>query len=80
MGTDEQTQMDRLQEFTDAIDSILSSRHKKWVLVFDQINRLFAQKVNKEATDVGTLLFPFKAISTLMKREIYPSLSLQLTA
>ena len=31
-----------LQTFVNAIDLILQDMNKKWVLVFDQINRLFA--------------------------------------
>ena len=56
-----------LNTFVNAIDLILRSMGKKWVLVFDQINRLFARPGQKEARDLGTLRFPFIAIDKIMQ-------------
>ena len=41
--------------------------NKKWVLVFDQINRLFARPELNKYVDLGTLPFPFRVINSIMK-------------
>jgi hypothetical protein len=50
--------------FVAAIELFLEKKDKQWVLIFDQINRLF---IDQEAKDVGRLRFPFSAISSTMK-------------
>ena len=42
VGSDKDEKMRDLNTFVNAIDLILQDMNKKWVLVFDQINRLFA--------------------------------------
>ncbi len=41
--------------------------NKKWVLVFDQINRLFARPELNKSVDLGTLPFSFRLINSIMK-------------
>lgn len=53
--------------FVAAIDLFLKSKNKKWVLIFDQINRLFARPSLRESKDLGVLPFPFNVIKRIMK-------------
>ena len=50
-----------LEVITEAIQGV---QGKKWFLVFDQVNRIFARAENMKTKDVGALKFPF----TLMKQ------------
>ena len=49
------------------IDKVLSNHGKKWVFIFDQINRIFARKEFREEKDVGVLPFPFSLMHQVMK-------------
>lgn len=40
---------------------------KKWVFIFDQINKIFCKPQNREAKDASGLAFPFSLISTVRK-------------
>jgi len=67
IGSDKDEKMKELNTFVNAIDLILQRMNKKWVLVFDQINRLFARPELKKSVDLGTLPFPFSVINGIMK-------------
>jgi Cdc6-like AAA superfamily ATPase len=54
----------RLKYLVTTIDSILAGLGKKWVFVFDQVNRLFALLQNQNAKDASRLTFPFHMISS----------------
>lgn len=41
------------------VDSILCKMDKKWVFVFDQINRIFVRPEISHCKDVGVFAFPF---------------------
>ena len=56
---------DNLLSLLDEIDVILKGLGKKWVFVFDQINRLFAK--SPAAKDAGTLPFPYDMIARVRK-------------
>ena len=56
---------DNLLFLLDEIDVILNGLGKKWVFVFDQVNRLFAK--SPAAKDAGTLPFPFHMIARVQK-------------
>jgi hypothetical protein len=56
-----------LLELINEIDTQLERLGKKWVFVFDQINRIFARPALALAKDVGVLPFPFNMIKQVMK-------------
>lgn len=56
-----------LKNLISCVDGVLQSMGKQWVLIFDQINRLFSRPQFKECTDVGVLGFPFNWIKNVMK-------------
>ena len=68
IGSDLDKQLERLNTFVDAIDLILQRMDRRWVLIFDQINRLFSRLLLIDAKDLSTLPFPFSAINNIMKR------------
>ena len=68
IGSDLDEQLVSLNNFVKAIDLILRRMDRRWVLVFDQVNRLFYRPVLDKADDLGTLPFPFSAINNIMKR------------
>lgn len=49
----------------EAIDEHLTSLNKKWVFVFDQINRIFLRF--KDINDVSGLPFPYRAMKSVLK-------------
>jgi hypothetical protein len=49
------------------IDTQLQVLGKKWVFVFDQINKLFVKPINTTARDASGLAFPFVMIKSVMK-------------
>lgn len=51
----------------DAIDSKLVRLGKKWVFLFDQINKIFNKPKCREARDASGLPFPFDAISRVRR-------------
>ena len=59
---------DMIEDLIDRIDSILAELDKKWVFIFDQINRLFVKSVNRGATDAGSLSFPYNLVTTVRKK------------
>jgi hypothetical protein len=64
------SQEEHLKTFINAIDLILRRMKKKWVLVFDQINRLFTRFVRKAASQIYlgcSLSFPFDVIFNMMQ-------------
>ena len=67
VGSDKDEKISDLNTFVNAIDLILQRMNKKWVLVFDQISRLFARPELKKSGDLGTLPFPFSIINGIMK-------------
>ena len=60
-----QNELSLLASVVRKIDSILKGLGKKWVFVFDQINRLFAK--SPAAKDAGTLPFPYDMIARVRK-------------
>ena len=50
-----------------AIDGNLEALEKKWVFVFDQINKIFIKPMNLQARDASGLPFPFDAIDRVKK-------------
>ncbi|MGH3055709.1 MAG: hypothetical protein ACRDL7_12100, partial [Gaiellaceae bacterium] len=60
-----------LDGFLEGVADALEERKKKWVFVFDQVNRLFAKEavLNHVATDAGTLPYPFNYITKVMKQD-----------
>ena len=61
------TEAKHFQTFIAAIVSFLENNNKQWVLIFDQINRLFARPKFQKTKDLEVLPFPFNAISHVMK-------------
>jgi len=64
------SQSKRHYTFVIAMDLILRGMKKKWVLVFDQINRLFTRFVTKAASQIYlgcSLSFPFDVIFNMMQ-------------
>jgi hypothetical protein len=61
------SQEEHLKTFVNAIDLILRRMKKKWVLVFDQINRLFTRFASVDVKDLRSLPFPFKIINDIMQ-------------
>ena len=53
---------DFLEVITEAIQRV---QGKKWFLVFDQVNRIFARTKYVNTKDVGTLNFPFNCMNHL---------------
>ncbi len=49
------------------IDKILAQRGRKWVFIFDQINKLFARTEFRRIQNVGMLPFPFRLIKEIME-------------
>jgi hypothetical protein len=49
------------------IDGQLAVLGKKWVFVFDQINKLFVKPMNQNARDASGLAFPFFMIKQVLK-------------
>ncbi len=49
------------------IDKILQRRGRKWVFIFDQINKIFARPKFHKAKDVGGLPFPFCMMAVVQK-------------
>jgi hypothetical protein len=64
-GTKEKSADSVFRKFIIAIDTILEKKGKKWVFVFDQINRLFVN--NTKASDLPSLKFPFNMVRGMMK-------------
>jgi hypothetical protein len=58
---------DTLGNIVEAIDAALEKLEKRWVFVFDQINRLFAMPVNEKSKDAATLTFPFNWIAQVRR-------------
>ena len=58
---------DFIEDLIDRIDGILTQLGKRWVFVFDQINRLFVMPDNLQARDAGSLAFPYKMIQLVRK-------------
>lgn len=56
-----------LNDMIASIDKILLSMGKKWVFVFDQINKLFVKPMNLHAKDASGLDFPYNFIKLVMK-------------
>lgn len=56
-----------LENLVTAVDAALSGLGKRWVFVFDQINKLFVKQENKGAEDATGLAFPYHYIYTLLK-------------
>lgn len=59
---------DMVEDLIERIDSILAEMDKKWVFIFDQINRLFVRPVNRVAADVGSLSFPHNLVTRVRKK------------
>ena len=57
-----------LEALMGTIDIQLASLGKKWVFVFDQINKLFVKAINHEAKNASGLAFPFNMITQVRKR------------
>jgi hypothetical protein len=47
------------------IDAALAVCNKQWVFIFDQVNKLFANPLNRYAKDTSGLQFPFYMISSV---------------
>ena len=56
-----------LNDLITSVDAILLKLGKKWVFVFDQINKLFVKAENIHAKDATGLVFPFSYIHRVMK-------------
>ena len=56
-----------LDDLITSVDAILLKLGKKWVFVFDQINKLFVKAENIHAKDATGLVFPFNYIHGVMK-------------
>ena len=56
-----------LDDLITSVDAILLKLGKKWVFVFDQINKLFVKAENMHAKDAAGLVFPFNYIQLVMK-------------
>ena len=56
-----------LHDLISSIDAILLKLGKKWIFVFDQINKLFVKPSNIHAKDASGLDFPFHYIRLVMK-------------
>jgi hypothetical protein len=57
-----------VQDIIDEIDLILTRLHKKWIFVFDQINKIFNKpECSASKGKVGDFPFPFKMMKTVMK-------------
>ena len=56
-----------LRDLVTSIDAILLKLGKKWIFVFDQINKLFVKAENIHAKDATGLVFPFNFIQRIMK-------------
>ena len=56
-----------LNDLITSVDAILLKLGKKWVFVFDQINKLFVKAENIHAKDATGLVFPFNYIHRVMK-------------
>ena len=56
-----------LNKLITSIDGILCSMGKRWIFVFDQINKLFVKRDNIHAKDASGLTFPFHFIKSIMK-------------
>ena len=61
------TEAKHFQTFIAAIASFLENNNKQWVLIFDQINRLFARPTFQNTKDLGVLPFPFSATKSVME-------------
>lgn len=57
-----------LEALISTIDIQLASLGKKWVFVFDQINKLFVKAINRDAKNASGLAFPFNMITQVRKR------------
>ena len=57
----------RCRKLIAGIDTVLSRHGKKWVFIFDQINRIFARLQFHNAKDVGVLPFPFDMMKLIIK-------------
>jgi hypothetical protein len=58
---------DKAIKIIDDIDTILAEMGMKWILVFDQINCIFADYNPNKATKVGRLPFPYSLMKNVMK-------------
>lgn len=56
-----------LNNLITSIDGILCSKGKRWIFVFDHINKLFVKRENIHAQDASGLSFPFHCIKSIMK-------------
>jgi hypothetical protein len=57
-----------VQDIIDEIDLILTKLHKKWIFVFDQINKIFNKpECSASKGKVGNFPFPFKLMKIVMK-------------
>ena len=56
-----------LDDLITSVDAILLKLGKKWVFVFDQINKLFVKAENIHAKDATGLVSPFNYIHRVMK-------------
>jgi hypothetical protein len=66
-GKDQADRGKLLDDLVASIDAILFKMGKKWIFVFDQINKLFVKPENRGATDATGLAFPFHFIQSSMK-------------
>ena len=66
-GRDDDEKTKRLKELIHDIDEILKIIGKRWVFVFDQINRIFAKPSFASAKMLGDLPFPYNAMQNVMK-------------
>jgi hypothetical protein len=57
---------ENFKKLIDAISSCLATTDKKWVFVFDQVNKLF-DKGRKHELSISVLPFPFRIIKTVMR-------------
>ncbi len=67
MGSDLNEKSTNLDTFVNAIDLILRRMKKKWVLVFDESNKLLSRFEGTKGNDLGAIPFPFSAIKRMMK-------------
>ena len=56
-----------LDDLITSIDGNLWKLGKKWIFVFDQINKLFVKAENLHAKDATGLVFPFHCIKSIMR-------------
>jgi hypothetical protein len=55
------------ESFVEDIDKFLLKNNKQWVLIFNNINQVFARPRFQAAKDLGYLEFPFTAITSVKK-------------